>query len=124
MLLDRGAEIPDYDAVRTDHFLYAEYGTGEHELYDLRTDPDEVHNLAGTHPALERELAHRIALLRRCGGSGCRRVENRSVEPADPRTVSWVLRPGRHMFGPGGRMRRCCYDALPQVSPSPHRLVA
>ena len=79
MLLNRGAEIPDYDAVRTAHLAYVQYGTGERELYDLRTDPDEITNLAGTRPATERALAHRIAQLRRCGGQGCRRVENRSI---------------------------------------------
>jgi len=79
MLLNRGEEIPDYDAIRTGHLLYVEYATGERELYDLRTDPDEIVNLAGTRPALERSLAHRIAQLRRCGGSGCRMVEDRAV---------------------------------------------
>ena len=48
MLLNRGAEIPDYDGVRTSRYSYVQYGTGERELYDLRHDPDEVHNLAGT----------------------------------------------------------------------------
>jgi N-acetylglucosamine-6-sulfatase len=80
-LLSRGALIPDYDAVRTARLLYVEYVTGDRELYDLRTDPDEVHNLAGTRPSQERELSHRIALLHRCGGSSCRRVENRAVAP-------------------------------------------
>ncbi len=77
MLLNRGAEIPDYDALRTAHLLAAEYSTGDRELYDLRRDPDEIHNLAGTRPALERRMAHRIAQLRRCGGRGCRRAEDR-----------------------------------------------
>jgi arylsulfatase A-like enzyme len=79
MLLNRGAEIPNYDGVRTGRYMYVEYATGERELYDLRHDPDEIHNLAGTRPVLERTLAHRVALLRRCGGSGCRRVEDRPV---------------------------------------------
>jgi N-acetylglucosamine-6-sulfatase len=79
MLLHRGAQIPDYDAIRTAHLLYVEYATGDRELYDLRTDPDEIVNLAGTEPALERALAHRISHLRRCGGRGCRLVENRPV---------------------------------------------
>ena len=79
MLLNRGTNIPDYDAVRTSRYLYAQYATGEHELYDLRSDPDEIDNLASTRPALERHLAHRIAQLRRCGGRGCRLVEDRPV---------------------------------------------
>ena len=75
-LLNRGADIPDYDAVRTDHLLYAQYTNGERELYDLKTDPDEVVNLAGTRPRLERKLARRIAVLRDCGARGCRRAED------------------------------------------------
>ena len=54
-----------------------EYANGDRELYDLRTDPDEIHNLAGTEPGLERALAHRLSQLRRCAGSGCRLAENR-----------------------------------------------
>lgn len=79
MLLNRGAEIPDYDGVRTGRYTYVQYGTGERELYDLRHDPDEIHNLAGTRPALEHRLAHQIGLLRRCGGRGCRRTEDAAV---------------------------------------------
>ena len=83
MLLNRGAEIPDYDGVRTARYTYVEYATGERELYDLRHDPDEVHNLAGTRPALERRLGRRIAQLRRCGGRGCRRSRT-GRSPTDP----------------------------------------
>jgi hypothetical protein len=79
MLLNRGAEIPDYDAVRTSHFLDVKYANGDRELYDLRTDPDEIDNLAGSRPRLERTLDHRISQLQRCGGNGCRIVENRAV---------------------------------------------
>jgi hypothetical protein len=63
-----------YSAVRTpDGFLYAEHRNGEHELYDLNTDPYELHNLAGK-PAeadLEADLAKRLATLRDCAGSAC-----------------------------------------------------
>ena len=79
MLLNRGADLPDYDGVRTARYVFVEYGTGERELYDLRHDPDEVHNLAGTLPLVERRLARRVAQLRRCGGRGCRRVEDEPV---------------------------------------------
>ena len=79
MLLNRGAEIPDYDGVRTGRYVDVEYATGERELYDLRHDPDEVHNLAGTLPVVEQRLDHRITVLRRCGGRGCHRAEDAPV---------------------------------------------
>jgi arylsulfatase A-like enzyme len=79
MLLNRGAEIVDYDGVRTSRWVEVRYVDGARELYDLRHDPDEIHNLAGTRPALERRFAHRIARLERCGGRGCVQVED---EPA------------------------------------------
>jgi arylsulfatase A-like enzyme len=84
MLLNRGAEIPAYDGIRTARAMYVEYATGDRELYDLRRDPDEVHNLAGTMPAVERRLAHRIAALRHCGGRRCRRVEDQPVPALTP----------------------------------------
>jgi N-acetylglucosamine-6-sulfatase len=79
MLLNRGAQIPDYDAVRTGRYLYAEYANGDRELYDLKVDPDEIHNLAGTRPRLEATLARRVARLRHCSGHGCRRVEDHAA---------------------------------------------
>ena len=79
MLLNRGAQIPDYDAVRTARYLYAEYANGDRELYDLKVDPDEIHNLAGTRPELERTLARRVVQLRSCGATGCRKAENRAA---------------------------------------------
>ncbi|MBT0770158.1 sulfatase [Kineosporia sp. J2-2] len=44
----RSANPPGYDALRSRDFLYIEYLHGETEYYDLRTDPDELHNIAGT----------------------------------------------------------------------------
>jgi len=43
------------------------------------TDPDEIVNRAGTEPALEQALAHRLSQLRRCAGSGCRLAENHPI---------------------------------------------
>jgi N-acetylglucosamine-6-sulfatase len=63
----------NYRAVRTDRYVYAEYGTGEMELYDLATDPYELqsrHNdpaLAPVRGALDR-LLDRTA---NCAGSAC-----------------------------------------------------
>ncbi len=64
---------PDY-GVRTPRYAYFVLNTGEKELYDLRTDPDELHNLAGdpTYASVEADLAARLAKLERCSGTTCR----------------------------------------------------
>jgi arylsulfatase A-like enzyme len=55
--------------VRTERFKYIHYFTApeEFELYDLEADPDEMRNLHGdpAHAALARQLAARLAELRR-----------------------------------------------------------
>jgi N-acetylglucosamine-6-sulfatase len=63
-----------YSAVRTpDGFVYAQYRDGERELYDLNTDPYELHNLAGksADAALQARLARALAALRNCAGAAC-----------------------------------------------------
>jgi arylsulfatase A-like enzyme len=40
-----------YEAMRTHGFLYVEYSDGERELYNLRLDPFELHNIAGLAPS-------------------------------------------------------------------------
>jgi N-acetylglucosamine-6-sulfatase len=61
-------------AIRTPRFLYAEYSNGEKELYDLKTDPDELNNVAGQagFAPLEAELASRLVRLKNCSGPGCK----------------------------------------------------
>ncbi len=64
----------NYQGVRTDRYLYANYGTGEQELYDLRNDPFELQNAIGN-PAYSQVRASLQALLGRvadCGGRTCR----------------------------------------------------
>ena len=39
---------PRFTGLRTPTYLYVEYRTGEVELYDVRTDPYELRNLAGS----------------------------------------------------------------------------
>jgi arylsulfatase A-like enzyme len=72
----RGAvavSIPPYAALRTDRYVYVEYATGERQLFDVRRDPYELHNLAATaSPALVQRLSGRLATLRACSGASCR----------------------------------------------------
>jgi N-acetylglucosamine-6-sulfatase len=39
---------PSYEAIRSPTFLYVEYTDGDREFYDLRSDPFELDNLAGS----------------------------------------------------------------------------
>jgi N-acetylglucosamine-6-sulfatase len=55
-----------YEAMRTPGFLYVEYRDGEREFYDLRNDPNELSNLAGSLSppqlmALHAELANLLS---------------------------------------------------------------
>ncbi|HYU61585.1 MAG TPA: sulfatase [Solirubrobacterales bacterium] len=76
--LERGRalliETRTYSAVRTQRYLYAEHTTGEHELYDLENDPDELQNLQAD-PAfdtVEAALAGLLGRVRACSGDACR----------------------------------------------------
>jgi arylsulfatase A-like enzyme len=74
------SNIPEYHAVRTEQYLYVEYSTGERELYDLHTDPYELHNLVTTaSPSLVHELAAEVTALQGCKAAGCRAAEDRPV---------------------------------------------
>lgn len=67
------ARIPHYDGVRTDRYTYVVYDTGDIELYDRVTDPDELENVASD-PARAPAIAGLSALLhqlRHCAGAGC-----------------------------------------------------
>jgi arylsulfatase A-like enzyme len=68
-------ETPTYAAIRTPNWLYAEYVTGERELYNLAHDPDELTSLHmdPRYTAIQADLARRLARLRGCAGSVCRK---------------------------------------------------
>jgi arylsulfatase A-like enzyme len=69
--------VPPYRAVRTQRYLYVEYAAGERELYDLRKDPYELHNLHDSaDPDLISKLDARLDALRDCAGEGCRAAED------------------------------------------------
>ena len=61
-------------AVHTPRWRYSEYTTGEVELYDLSSDPDELQSVhADTARArIRADLAERLAALRKCAGGNCR----------------------------------------------------
>jgi arylsulfatase A-like enzyme len=68
-------ETPNYAAIHTSRYVWVEYRSGERELYDLRTDPYQLQSRHAD-PALARvrdELARRLATLRGCSGTVCRR---------------------------------------------------
>ncbi|MGZ4246392.1 MAG: sulfatase/phosphatase domain-containing protein, partial [Solirubrobacteraceae bacterium] len=61
---------PTYEAMRTRRFLYVEYTDGEREFYDLRTDPYEIDNLAGSlSPGQIDQLHAELTRLQDCHGS-------------------------------------------------------
>jgi arylsulfatase A-like enzyme len=70
---------PSFLALRTGNRLYAEYRTGERELYDLVNDPQQLRNLASESAyAAEVERLHAwLDAFRACRGQACQSVENR-----------------------------------------------
>jgi N-acetylglucosamine-6-sulfatase len=68
---------PSYEAIRTENSLYVEYVTGEREFYDLRKDPFELDNIAGSLPPAKLLLLHRaLVRIEHCHGArACWRAE-------------------------------------------------
>jgi N-acetylglucosamine-6-sulfatase len=63
-----------YKGVRTDRYTYVVYKeTGEEELYDRRTDPSELRNVAAApaYAQIKARLATDLAKLNRCRGRAC-----------------------------------------------------
>lgn len=62
--------------VRTPRYLYVDVATGEEELYDLRVDPRQYHNVVDHPDYLEpRQLLRaELAALRACSGDSCRKA--------------------------------------------------
>ena len=77
LLLETG-ENPIYPAVyqgiRTPRYLYVEYSTGDRELYDVETDPDELTNRYNDahFRKIQAYLHQHLAILRQCAGASCR----------------------------------------------------
>jgi N-acetylglucosamine-6-sulfatase len=67
---------PWLKALRTQDYLYVEYKSGEHELYDLRKDPYELHNeYAAATTDLKQKLEKQLDALRQCTAEQCRAAE-------------------------------------------------
>ena len=63
-------------ALRTEDYLYVEYRTGEHELYDPREDPYQLDNAYGsTSPDLRRKLEEQLDAFGKCSAEECRASE-------------------------------------------------
>ncbi len=67
-------EQPNLAAIRTERYIYAEYSSGERELYDLQQDPLELHSRHATpaYAPVRAQLATELQKLRDCSGAGCR----------------------------------------------------
>jgi N-acetylglucosamine-6-sulfatase len=67
---------PWMKALRTENYLYVEYKTGEHELYDLRKDPYQLNNeYASARSELKRSIETKLDALRQCSAQECRTAE-------------------------------------------------
>jgi N-acetylglucosamine-6-sulfatase len=70
------SRIPNFHGLRLRDSVYIEYETGERELYDLRTDPWELTNLASSAPPAQlTTLAFWLAAMRGCAGPTCRTAD-------------------------------------------------
>jgi N-acetylglucosamine-6-sulfatase len=87
ILIERGPGADDFDAIRTQTHLYAEYATGERELYDLVRDPHELRSLHDDprQRARVEDLARRLAFLRTCRGLVCHGADwSAALEASSP----------------------------------------
>lgn len=69
-----GRKDGDLFGLRTRDFAYAEHSDGFVELYDLRSDPDELENVADRpmYAATADRLSRVLQRLRTCSGDSCR----------------------------------------------------
>jgi arylsulfatase A-like enzyme len=71
----RAIRVPFYRALRNSQYLYVEYDDSNQvrQLYDIRKDPFELHNIASTaSPLVLGLLSARLAYLANCHGAQCR----------------------------------------------------
>ena len=63
-LVTRGPKLHG-QSIRTARWRFTRWSDGQTELYDHDTDPEELHNVAGQHPGIVKELAGQIRSLPR-----------------------------------------------------------
>jgi N-acetylglucosamine-6-sulfatase len=63
---------PPYSGVRHQDEVYVEYGSGETEYYDLKSDPHQLENRPQDAPQTIRD---ELAALEDCAGDGCRQAD-------------------------------------------------
>jgi N-acetylglucosamine-6-sulfatase len=73
LLVDNSPGNGHFDAIRSRHFLYAEYANGDRELYDLVKDPYELQSQHANpaYDAIKAALAARLHTLVSCAGGTC-----------------------------------------------------
>jgi N-acetylglucosamine-6-sulfatase len=74
LLVDNSPGAGHFDAIRSGHWLYAEYANGDRELYDLVHDPYELQSRHADprYAAIRDALAKRLHGLVACRGATCR----------------------------------------------------
>jgi N-acetylglucosamine-6-sulfatase len=87
-------ETPSFAAIRTHRYIYAEYGSGEKELYDLLNDPYELQSLHAdpAYAGVMSRLAAELAPLRSCAGPSCLETPALHLDVSDRRRPDGCLR--------------------------------
>jgi arylsulfatase A-like enzyme len=68
-----------FRGLRTTDYTFVQYGDGTLELYDLKADPYQLENIAGSaSPSLLENLQGWLESLRHCQGDSCRELESQS----------------------------------------------
>ena len=71
---------PRFASLRSEQWLYVEYVTGERELYNRFTDPDEMRNvITKEDPSVIAQLSAQLTALRNCAGATCRVADSMPV---------------------------------------------
>jgi N-acetylglucosamine-6-sulfatase len=114
---DPEAPSVNYRAVRTDRYLFARYGTGEEELYDLFSDPFELQSRHSdpSYAAAKGALARLLGQLQNCRGKGCQKKPKvkLKLQKCSGATVAGKGRPQEATFYlRGKKLRR---DAKPPL---------